>query len=142
LASGDDGGAIRFLDARTTDESARMDVGSAVNSLAFGPDGKLLASGSSDGSVRVIDSTTRREIARFQQESAIYTLAFSLDGTRLAFGGQDGTAQVVDPPSGNVFEQLCTNRVGRNLTREEWQEYIGEDEEWRPTCPDWRTVEE
>ena len=63
---------------------------SAVESVAFSPDGKTLATGSDDGSVRLWDVASRRQIGRplTSQSGEVRSVAFSPDGKTLATGGR------------------------------------------------------
>ena len=57
----------------------------SVNSVAFGPDSRLLASGEA-GSIILWDVSTNQQIGRLQGESA----AFSPDGAMLVSGDPQG----------------------------------------------------
>lgn len=37
----------------------------------------------------------------------------------------------------DAWESIVCRQVGRNLTAAEWEEYLGADEPYRTTCPDW-----
>ena len=102
----------------------------------FNSDGTLLATASDDGSVRLIKTKDGREIARLKRPNFINAVAFSPDGTLLATGSNDGSAGIWLAPN-TLLAKLCAERVGRNLTAEEWIWHIGPVEDWAPTCPKW-----
>jgi WD40 repeat protein len=70
---------------------------SAILSLSFSPDGKMLASGTSDGSVALWDlSTNQQSPARLAHRMAVRSISYSPDGTTLATAGDDGTIKLWD----------------------------------------------
>lgn len=65
---------------------------------------------------------------------AVDAVVFSPDGTRLATASGDDTTRIRSlPPAWPA--QLC-DRAGRNLTRVEWDEYLGA-QPYRRQCPQW-----
>lgn len=58
------------------------------------------------------------------------------DGTTLAIRGSGRDLMVwdIDPHS---WETSACVMAGRNLTRDEWGDFIGPDEPYRATCPQW-----
>jgi WD40 repeat protein len=102
----------------------------------FSPDGKTLAVGSTN-TITLWDISTHQPIGRSLAGHAdsVLSLAFSPDGKLLAAGDAANTVIIwnVDPQS--WISETC-QRVGRNLTSAEWQQYfLGE--EYRKTCEQW-----
>ncbi len=64
----------------------RLAVGSQVESLAFGRNGRFLATGADDGSARLWDAATGRELRRFElgDKAAVGAVALRPDGWALA----------------------------------------------------------
>ncbi|RYP43976.1 hypothetical protein DL768_009507 [Monosporascus sp. mg162] len=80
---------------------------SAVNSVAFSPDSKLLVSGSYDYTVRLWDTTTGQCRQTLQGHSlAVYSVAFSPDSKLLASGSYDITVRLWDTTTGQCRQTL------------------------------------
>ena len=68
-------------------------------------------------------------------------LAFSPDGKMLAFGDQEGTIQLYDLthplirlPLRGLVDLVC-EKVWRNLSLDEWHQFVSEDLPYERTCP-------
>src|SRR6266496_2552603 len=76
---------------------------SAVNAVAWSPDGKRIASASADGTVQVWDATAGSNIYIYTGHgkdfagTSIIAVAWSPDGKLIASGGGDETMQVWQP---------------------------------------------
>src|SRR5688572_17137996 len=81
--------------------TARLRHGTAVESLAFSPDGKLLASTSdSENTVRVWDAATGRHVARADVGESDCRVTWSPDGRLVAFNHNDAVALTWDLRAG------------------------------------------
>ena len=115
-----------------------------VLKVRFSPDGRYLATSSEDESIRLwdLDDPDQPPVLLYGQEDRVWALAFSPDGRTLASGGGDKgvllwdlTHPVNTAPLDQLVESICT-KVWRNLTAEEWREFVGEDIPYQRTCPD------
>jgi WD40 repeat protein len=100
--------------------------------LTFSGDGRLLAS--YDGKrIQVFDLTSRLPIAQIQQEA--HSISFSKDLTRLYTVTLGAEWEVVEHPlsTADLMDDNC-RRLTRNLSPEEWNQYLP-DEPYRRTCP-------
>jgi WD40 repeat protein len=127
-------GAIRVWDVASGKEIARMaHDGKDVAAVAFSPDGQWIVDGSSDGTVRVWDVASGKEVARMTHEGKdLEAVAFSPDGRWIVDGSRDGTVRVWLWRSEDLIKIAC-DRLERNLTQEEWKQYMGE-REYHQTC--------
>jgi WD40 repeat protein len=108
-----------------------------VLAVAFSPDGKTLASGSNDDTIILWDVASRRRIGRplVRHTDQVKALAFSPDGKTLATGSADHTIVLWD--INLEFDSTRGCRIAnRNLSKAEWDQFIGPDTPYECTCPD------
>jgi WD40 repeat protein len=137
IASSD--GTVRVWDAATgkttTTLTGHTDGVYGVYAVAWSPDGTRIATASRDRTARVWDADTGKTTVIFTGYTGyVLDVAWSPDGARIATASLDGTARIRSlPPAWPA--QLCS-RAGRNLTRAEWDEYVGA-QPYRRQCPQW-----
>jgi len=132
VVSGSDNGTARVWEAATGKEVARMTYDGWVFFVTFSPDGKYVASGSSDGTVRVWEAATGKEIARMIHVDVINFIAFSPDGKYVISVSKDD-ARVWEWQADDLIANTCAV-MPRNLTRYEWQQYIGDALPYQAVC--------
>ena len=112
-------------------------------SVVFGPDGRYLASGGKDTSIRVwnLADPGTPPVLLYGENGEVWSLAFSPDGKTLAAGGGDKgvllwdlTHPVNTAPLEDIADLVC-QEVWRNLTLDEWREFVSEDLPYQRTCP-------
>jgi WD40 repeat protein len=112
---------------------------SFVFSVAFSPDDARIVSGSADNTLRLWDAHSGRPIGEPLRghDDAVTSVAFSSDGTRIVSASRDKTLRLWDAKlleSGKDLRSLLCQTSGRNLSREEWKQYVPEGEQYRVVC--------
>src|SRR5678816_746583 len=111
-----------------------------VYSLAVLPDGRLASAGE-NGTIKLWPKDGTGEPTVLPHGATVYSLAVLPDG-RLASAGENGQIKLWLVEEEKLIAALCL-RAGRNLSKDEWNRYIGSDTPWRPSCRDrpsnWRT---
>lgn len=112
-----------------------------VVSVAFSPDGKQVITGSADNTVRVWEAMSGKLLATYRADSPVNDATFGPDGKLIITASDDGTVRLWDVPlagaGGGTLQELLQTaclRVMRNMTPEEWSQYMGA-EPYHKTCP-------
>lgn len=137
LALGREKGDIVLYDLEKN-ESTRIISGhqSAITDVDFNWNDSRLLSASRDRSVRIWDVNDPRKLPLVldDHEDWVMSACFSPDGSRVISGSKDNSIRFwpVDPQE--LADRIC-ELVNRNLTPEEWIEYVGKGIPYTSTCP-------
>jgi WD40 repeat protein len=123
----------RVLEVATGKEIARMTHDDGVYSATFSPNSQYVISGSWDKTARVWEVATSREIAYMRHDGTVTSVAFGLNGKYVISGGGTTTRVWIYLPK-DLVANACS-RVPRNLTRAEWNQYIGDALPYQAVCP-------
>jgi hypothetical protein len=133
-------GSLTLLDPTTGSPIRELKGFTGVGMAGFSADGqRLVRLRQSDGALEVIDLASASRIGRRIETGATLqsgwgALVVPADG-KVAYVGSmitQLTAYDVDPASWAV--KACA-AAGRNLTRQEWAQYVGTLGDYRATCP-------
>ena len=139
LASGDSDGVVILWDLDSLSPTSQPLTAAEwwITGLAFSPDETTLVASTDNGDILLWDVKTQELIGQLFSgyAYAVYSIAWSPDGETLAAGDNNG-AITLWPASPHAWVEALCQRIGRNFTQAEWQQYfLGE--EYRTTCPQW-----
>ncbi|MEU4230798.1 WD40 repeat domain-containing protein [Nonomuraea sp. NPDC026600] len=110
--------------------------GSAIEEIAWSPDGRTIATYEDGDRVRLWDVPSRLSLGLvFDGQKKIPlgngSVAFSADGRTLYSAMPDGVVRTFPLDDGKVAAAVC-RRAGRSLTEREWQRYLPESDRFDP----------
>ncbi len=115
-----------------------------VGSLTLNPDGETLVSGSYDQTIKLwnlrqVDWVTghfygKPIVLDGCHDQSITSVTFSSDGRIMASGSYDNTIRLWIARTEDLAEMVC-QKVFRNLTPDEWKNFMGENIDYDHTCP-------
>lgn len=105
-----------------------------IKTMAFSQNGDFLATGSWDNTVRLWSTKklTEEPIVLSGHQSLVNTLVFTNNDQELRSIGSNGTI-ISWPMNLELLIEVACDLAGRNLSLDEWLQYIGE-EPYRKTC--------
>ena len=108
-----------------------------VYGVAFSLDGTTLASASQDATVRLWDVTTGQPLdpPLTGHTDTVSGVAFSPDGTTLASASADQTVRLWPITLDAWIREACAI-ANRNLSQDEWNEFVGPSRPYVRTCSD------
>lgn len=136
---GDKNGNIIIVNLSTGKVTSRIQGHSArVLDISYSPDNSQIASSSFDGTVKIWSTQDMSEnpITITEQESWVMALTFTPDGRRVITSSNNADLLFYwMTRSDYMADQMC-KYITRNLSKNEWDTYIGEDIEYEKTCLD------
>lgn len=110
---------------------------SGITGLAFNPVAQTLVSSGYDWTVRVSFYPLRddRQMSLENHDLWVYGICYTTDANRLISYSADKTLSVVSVRSNDMAERVRKS-IRRNLTKEEWIQFLGEDIPYRKVIPD------
>jgi WD40 repeat protein/DNA-binding SARP family transcriptional activator len=106
-----------------------------IRQAGWSPDEKRVLTASNDGTARVWDAETGAELFTLSSHGAeVLHAVWKPDGSRILTVSTDGIVRQWYIQTEDLLEDAC-QRAPRNMTWEEWQQFMGE-EEYHPTCPE------
>ncbi len=137
LISGDQKGIVRIWNISQNEQIFRRKLHQArINEIQLDPSTRYIATSSTDGSVYVLDfenlNQAAIEVANLQ--GFVYSVAFTNNGNNLVIGSNTSLPLMGHPVRmSDLARHICPN-VSRNLSKLEWNTYIGRDIPYEETC--------
>ncbi|MGD1711830.1 WD40 repeat domain-containing protein, partial [Dapis sp. BLCC M172] len=124
----------RLWDANTGKQLATLLHQGTVRSVAFSQNGRTIATGSADNTARLWDTNTGQQVATLNHQGEVRAVAFSQNGNIIATASNDKTARIHWVRPQDLIAEAC-RRLGRNLTAEEWRQYMNSNfDKYERTC--------
>ncbi|MCE6990066.1 NACHT domain-containing protein [Dyadobacter sp. CY323] len=103
---------------------------SGITKIAFAPDGSRIATACYDWKIRIWnakeDISKQQPVLLSDFDYWVMDIRFSRDGNKLLAAGADKTVRIWDINSADLFAEVL-KKAKRELTEEEWDQYIGKD---------------
>jgi hypothetical protein len=138
LAAGMLDGSVKVLsgDGRRTIANL-FGPGARVSAIEFSPDGKFLVAASNDGNVYMWNALKwdDRPVVFTENNGFVLSLCFSSNSSYFYSGSVNYPRLVGRPIDPDRMAADFCSLLSRNLTREEWIQYYGEDIQYQESCP-------
>ena len=137
LASGDAQGNLKLwsmgkksLVATLTGHTAR------ISDIKFSADDNFLASASFDASVLLYQTTdlSIQPIRIKDHDSWVLSIAFNQAGDKIISGSLNGNRLVSSPTKTKLLSDEICKKLNRNMTIDEWNNFVGADITYENTC--------
>ncbi len=108
---------------------------SAITDIEFSPDNQSLLTTSRDRTARLWDLSDSRKLPLLMDdhEDWVMTGCFDPSGQQIITGSRDEFVRIWPTDPKVLAERIC-GLVSRNLTKEEWEEFVGDDIPYQKTC--------
>jgi WD40 repeat protein len=120
-------GRVRVWDAATETELTEFPVPSDITGVIISPNDRYLAIGQGDGDLQIRTLSDGIEIALLPHDGAVTHFAFSPDGRFIASCGVDAHLIKMWMVSSELLMDDVRRRLDRDLTREEWALFAGNE---------------
>ena len=139
MAVGDKNGNVWIVDPSSGKRLTIIKAHSArILDVNFSPDNTQLATSSFDGTIKIWNARNLGEtpVVITAHESWVFAIAFSNDGKTLVSSSEKGNLIYYWPTRTKYMANDMCGYLSRNMTKQEWNTYVGFDIGYEKTCPD------
>ncbi len=143
LALGDSNGNVELWDISLHKKISEIKAyGSEIKDIRFNTILKQMATSGSDKKIKIFNikdpyNLTEPPVTLAGYEGIVLVMQFSPDGQMIISGESGGSNDILGRPThADYLVQGICKLVSRNLTREEWNNYVGKDIPIEKACPE------
>jgi WD40 repeat protein len=143
LALGDSNGNVELWDISLHKKISEVKAdGSAINDIRFNTILKQMATSGNDKKIKIFNikdpvNLTEPPITMAGYEGIVIVMQFSPDGQMIISGESGGSYDILSRPAhADLLIQGICKLVSRNLTQDEWNNYVGKDIPLEKACPE------
>ncbi len=136
LALGQRKGSVKIWDVARKRVKANLSGFSApVSAVSFSPDDTKLGAVSfnREGRLWFTDSFNKQPIVLSDQDDWVWSLAFTPDGSKLLTGSMSGMIRIYPTDLNDFIDTFC-NKLSRNMSYSEWNQYVDIDIPYEYSC--------
>ncbi len=128
-------GTVKLFDLQTKKIKELSGHKSGIADLEFSPDGLLLASSGLDSKLQmwVVDHEEDLPIVMDNNNGSVWDVVFTKDSNYLIASCNNGEVRIWPTDPRSLAELVCP-KMERNMTKEEWDSYVGKDIGYESTC--------
>lgn len=143
LALGDVNGNVELWDINLRKKISEVKAhNEQVNDIRFNTTLKQMATSGNDKKLKIFNikdpaDLTEPPVTLSDNEGFVLVMQFSPDGQMIISGESGGSNNLISRPSNVEYlvRDICT-MISRNMSKEEWNLYVGKDIPLEKTCPD------
>jgi WD40 repeat protein len=120
-------GRIRIWDGTKQSELTEFPIPGAITGMSISPSENYLAIGGRNGDLQIRTLPDGTEIAAFPHDGAVTKFAFSPDGNFVVAASVDTFDVLMWIVSPEILMEDVLGRLNHDLTREEWDFYVGDE---------------
>jgi WD40 repeat protein len=128
-------GTVKLYNVQTKNIKELTGHKSGIADLEFSPDGLLLASAGLDSKLQmwVVDHPEDLPIIMDNNNGSVWDIEFTKNSKYLIASCNNGEIRVWPTDPRMLAESVCP-KMERNMTKDEWDSYVGKDIDYESTC--------